>query len=120
VYSSTKESFKSSKSGQELFESGNSQFYFQYNFLEAKHAFRAGLLSPLTQFGNIKRSMGHSGLHGGEGHGLNYFSPLQHANIKKIKGAEYSYLFDNNLLLLFSYGESVDNSRSSGRGFWSW
>lgn len=114
VYSSTKESFKSSKSGQDLFESGNSQFYFQYNFLEAKHAFRAGLLSPLTQLGNIKRSMGHSGLHGGEGHGENYFSPLQHANVKKIKGAEYSYLFDNNVLLLFSYGESVDNSRSHG------
>ena len=114
VYSSTKESFSSDKSGQELFESGNSQFYFQYNFLEAKHAFRVGLLSPLTQLGNVKRSMAHSGLHGGEGHGENYFSPLQHANVKKIKGAEYSYLFDNNVLLLFSYGEVVDNSRSHG------
>lgn len=114
VYSSTKDSFKSSKSGQELFESGNSQFYFQYNFLEAKHAFRAGLLSPLTQLGNIERSMSHSGLHGLGDHEDNYFSPLGHANVKKIKGAEYSYLFDNNVLLLFSYGESVDNSRSHG------
>ncbi|MFC2057357.1 hypothetical protein ACFLR6_00295 [Campylobacterota bacterium] len=114
LWASTKETFNSNKSGQELFESGNSQFYFQYNFLEAKHAFRAGLLSPLTQLGNIKRSMGHSGLHGGEGHGDNYFSPLQHANVKKIKGAEYSYLFDNNVLLLFSYGEVVDHSRSHG------
>ena len=52
--------------------------------------------------------MSNSGLHGGIGHGDNYFSPLQHANVKKIKGAEYSYLSDNNILLLFSYGETVD------------
>lgn len=115
VWASSKEQFNSDKSDQELFESGNSQLYFQYNIEEAKHVFRAGLLSPLTQLGNIKRSMGHSGLHGGEGHGLNYFSPLQHANVKKIKGAEYSYLFDNNVLLLFSYGEAVDKSHSYGR-----
>jgi hypothetical protein len=115
LYSATKESFKSDKHGQDLFESGNSQFYFQYNFLEAKHVVRVGLLSPLTQLGNIKRSMSNSGLHGGEGHGDNYFSPLQHANAKKIKGAEYSYLFDNNILLLFSYGESVDDS-GQGKG----
>jgi len=114
VYSSTKESFKSSKHDQDLFESGNSQFYFQYNFLEAKHAFRAGLLSPLTQLGNIQRSMSHSGLHGVGNHGDNYFSPLGHANVKKIKGAEYSYLFDNNVLLLFSYGEVVDHDNSHG------
>ena len=114
LYSATKESFKSNKHGQELFESGNSQFYFQYNILEAKHAIRVGLLSPLTQLGNIQRSMSHSGLQGGEGHGDNYFSPLGHANVKKIKGAEYSYLFDNNVLLLFSYGEVVDHDNSHG------
>ena len=83
LWASSKESFTSDKSGQELFESGNSQLYFQYNFLEAKHVFRAGLLSPWTQLGNIKRSMSNSGLHGGIGHGDNYFSPLQHANVKK-------------------------------------
>jgi hypothetical protein len=114
MWASSKEQFNSDKDDQKLFESGNSQLYFQYNILEAKHAIRVGLLSPLTQLGNIKRSMGHSGLHGGEGHGENYSSPLQHANVKKIKGAEYSYLFDNNILLLFSYGESIDNSRSYG------
>jgi len=114
VWTLTKESFNSNKSDQNLFESGNSQFYFQYNILEAKHAIRVGLLSPLTQLGNIKRSMGHSGLHGGEGHGDNYFSPLQHANVKKIKGAEYSYLTDNNILFLFSYGETVNN-KSNGQ-----
>jgi len=105
----TKESFKSHKSGQRLFESDNSQLYFQYNVSEAKHVFRVGLLSPWTQLGNVKRSMAHSGLHGGVGHGDTYLSPLAHANVKKIKGAEYSYLFDNNILLLFSYGETVDN-----------
>ena len=110
LYSLTKESFNSNKSDQNLFESGNSQFYFQYNFSEAKHVFRVGLLSPWTQLGNVKRSMSHSGLHGGAGHGDNYFSPLDHANVKKIKGAEYSYLTDNNILFLVSYGETVDNS----------
>ncbi len=113
LYSLTKESFKSSKSGQELFQSDNSQFYFQYNIAEAKHVFRVGLLSPWTQLGNVKRSMAHSGLHGGIGHGDTYISPLNYANINKIKGAEYSYLFDNNILLLVSYGETVNNSSSS-------
>jgi len=109
----SKESFKSSKSGQRLFESDNSQFYFQYNVSEAKHVFRVGLLSPWTQLGNVQRSMAHSGLHGGIGHGDTYLSPLSHANINKIKGAEYSYLFDNNILLLVSYGETVNKSSSS-------
>ena len=109
----TKESFKSNKSGQRLFESDNSQFYFQYNFSEAKQVFRLGLLSPWTQLGNVKRSMAHSGLQGGVGHGDTYLSPLDHAYVQKIKGAEYSYLFDNNILLLFSYGETVDDSSSS-------
>jgi len=112
LYSLTKESFNSNKSNQHLFESDNSQFYFQYNLSEAKHVFRVGLLSPWTQLGNVKRSMAHSGLHGGVGHGDTYLSPLDHANVKKIKGAEYSYLFDNNILLLFSYGETVNNSSS--------
>lgn len=109
----SKESFNSNKSDEELFRSNNSQLYFQYNLLEAKHVFRAGLLSPWTQLGNVKRSMAHSGLHGGIGHGNNYLSPLDHANIKKIKGAEYSYLFDNNILLLVSYGQTVDGSSSN-------
>ena len=107
---STKESFTDDKEDQKLFTSNNSQLYFQYNFSEAKHVFRVGLFSPWTQLGNVKRSMSHSGLHGGEGHGNNYFSPLQHANVKQIKGAEYSYLSDNNLLFLFSYGETIENS----------
>ncbi|MCW8822098.1 MAG: hypothetical protein OQK45_07700 [Sulfurovum sp.] len=114
LYSLTKESFNSNKHGQDLFESDNSQFYFQYNISEAKHVFRAGLLSPLTQLGNVQRSMGHSGLHGTEGHGDHYISPLDHADIRKIKGAEYSYLFDNNILLLFSYGEQVDKHGDHG------
>jgi len=116
LYSFTKESFKSSKSGQELFQSDNSEFYFQYNYQEAKHVVRVGLLSPWTQLGNVKRSMAHSGLHGGIGHGDTYISPLNHANINKIKGAEYSYLFDNNILLLVSYGETVEHS-SSGHSY---
>ena len=107
LYSFTKESFNSNKSGQDLFESDNSQFYFQYNILEAKHVFRAGLLSPLTQLGNVQRSMSHSGLNGIGDHGDNYVSPLGYADVRKIKGAEYSYLFDNNILLLVSYGEQV-------------
>ena len=106
----SKESFKSSKSDQELFESYNSQLYLQYNIAEAKQVIRAGLLSPLTQLGNVKRSMAHSGLHGGIGHGNTYLSPLDHANVKKIKGVEYSYLFDNNVLVLVSYGTTVNKS----------
>lgn len=116
MWASTKESFNSNKDDQNLFESGNSQLYFQYNILEAKHAIRVGLLSPWTQLGNVKRSMAHSGLHGGEGHGVNYLSPLDHANVNKIKGAEYSYLFDNNVLLLASYGEQVLDHHGQGHG----
>jgi hypothetical protein len=114
LWASSKEQFNPDKDDQKLFESGNSQLYFQYNIEEAKHAIRVGLLSPLTQLGNVKRSMGHSGLHGGEGHGENYFSPLHHAKVSKIKGAEYSYLFDNNILLLSSYGEVVNHEHDYG------
>ena len=109
----SKESFKSSKSGQDLFESHNSQLYLQYNIEEAKHVVRVGLLSPWTQLGNVKRSMAHSGLQGGVGHGQTYISPLNHANVNKIKGAEYSYLYNNNTLFLISYGETVQNSSGS-------
>jgi hypothetical protein len=117
LWASSKEQFNSDKEDQKLFESGNSQLYFQYNILEVKHAIRVGLLSPLTQLGNVKRSMGHSGLHGGEGHGMNYFSPLDRANVNKIKGAEYSYLFDNNVLLLASYGEQVQGHHGKGHAY---
>ena len=116
LWASSKEQFNPDKEDQNLFESGNSQLYLQYNIQEAKHAIRAGLLSPWTQLGNVKRSMGHSGLHGGEGHGTNYFSPLDRANVNVIKGAEYSYLFDNNLLLLASYGEQVQGKHGQGHG----
>lgn len=105
----TKESFSPQKQNQELFVSNNSQLYAQYNLLESKHAVRAGLLSPLTQLGNIERSMGHSGLHINDSHGNRYVSPLQNTNIKKIKGAEYSYLSDNNILLLVSYGKTTNS-----------
>ncbi len=117
LMSSTKEAFSSDKSDQKLFQSGNSQSYFQYNFLEAKHVFRVGLLSRLTQLGNIQRSMANSGLNAAGGHEKNYFSPLQHADIKKIKGAEYSYLHDNNLLFLFSYGETIEKQDKSNHAF---
>lgn len=105
----TKESFNSQKQGQELFLSNNSQLYAQYNLLESKHVFRAGLLSPLTQLGNIERSMGHSGLHINASHGNRYLSPFQNTKIKKMKGAEYSYLFDNSILLLTSYGKTTNS-----------
>lgn len=117
LWASSKEQFNSDKDDQELFESTNSQLYFQYNILEAKHVIRVGLFSPLTQLGNIHRSMGHSGLHGGEGHGVNYFPPLHHANVSKIKGAEYSYLFDNNVMLLASYGEQVRGHHGKGHAY---
>jgi len=114
LYSSTKESFKSKVHDQKLFESDNSQFYFQYNILEAKHVFRAGLLLPLTQLGNVQRSMSNSGLNGIGNHGDNYSSPLDRADVRKIKGAEYSYLLDNNILLLLSYGEQVNEESNHG------
>ena len=47
------------------------------------------------------------------GHGDNYFSTLEHANVKKKKGAEYSYLTDNNILFLVSYGETVNSADGS-------
>jgi len=106
----TKENFNSQKQNQELFLSNNSQLYIQYNFLESSHVVRAGLFSPLTLLGNIERSMGHSGLHINASHGNNYYSPLQNTNIKKIKGAEYSYLLDNNKLFLVSYGEGTNSA----------
>lgn len=117
LWASSKEQFNPDKEDQQLFESGTSQLYLQYNILEAKHAIRVGLLSPFTQLGNVARSMGHSGLHGGDGHGTNYFSPLQYANVDKIKGAEYSYLFDNNLLLLASYGKQMQGHHGQGHGY---
>lgn len=114
LWASSKEQFNQDKEDQKLFESTNSQLYVQYNIMEAKQVIRAGLLSPYTQLGNVARSMAHSGLNGGEGHGMHYFSPLDHANVRKIKGAEYSYLFDNNVMLLASYGEQVKESHGMG------
>ena len=114
LWAASKESFNPDKEDQRLFESGNSQLYLQYNIGEAKHAIRAGLMSTLTQLGNVRRSMAHSGLHGGEGHGLNYFSPLDHSRAGTIKGIEYSYLTDDNILLLASFGEVVNNQDEHG------
>jgi hypothetical protein len=58
--------------------------------------------------------MSHSGLNGIGDHGDNYVSPLGYADVRKIKGAEYSYLFDNNILFLVSYGEQVANHGDHG------
>ncbi len=109
----SKETFSSEQNDQELFRSYNSQLYLQYNILESKHVLRAGLLTPLTQLGNIKRSMSNSGLHIQEEQGSVYKSPLQHANVKKIKGGDYSYKFDNTLLLLISYGNTIENDQDN-------
>jgi len=60
---------------------------------------------------------------GGAGGGnRHYQTALQHASVGMVKGVEYSYLFDNKLLALVSYGEIVNksnqgqNSRGHGQG----
>jgi len=148
----TKENFNSGNSdNQELFSEESSKLYAQLNFNESHHVIRAGLISPLTQFGNIEKVSADAGLkghnssrdkegrnknhsmqkygqgnqgngqggNGGQGgrgnqqkgqNGNHYKTPLQNASIGTIKGMEYSYLANNRLMALLSYGESIDKS----------
>ena len=152
----TKENFNSGKNdNQELFSEESSKLYAQLNLNESKHVIRAGLISPLTQFGNIQKASADSGLkghnssdenqnkgqgknnnhsaqkYGQQGGGQNrdnqgnnqqkkgqgnnhYKTPLQSASIGNIKGVEYSYLANDKLMALVSYGESVDKSNGKG------
>ena len=147
-YGMSKQNFDSNgDSKQDLFSEESSKFYGQLNFDESKHVIRAGLISPLTQFGNIQKAFADTGLKGhnssndnggqksqgrdnskekyGEGrdnqNGRNnqgtkdshYKTPLQNASIGNIKGVEYSYLTDKNLMLLLSYGESIDKNNKN-------
>jgi len=151
----TKDNFNSNNNNdnQELFSQKSSRFYGQLNFDGDKHVIRVGLISPLTEFGNIQKAFADSGLKGhnttnqsnnqnssgsqgsnshrqkygqntqqgqrqnnmdgmnGHGHSkgnTHYQTPIQNASIGNMKGLEYSYLFNNKLMALISYGESID------------
>ncbi len=56
-----------------------------------------------------------SGHSGGNTH---YQTPIQNASIGNMKGVEYSYLFNNKLMALISYGESIDkgNQGANSKG----
>ncbi len=148
----SKETFNDENDNQSIFTQTSSRLYAQLNFEGSKHLIRAGLISPLTQFGNIQKASSDAGLKGhnqsdnnGEDQGKNsleqkygnsanqgntgtshqgeqggnshYQTPLQNASVGNIKGAEYSYLANEKLMLLLSYGLSVDKSnRSSDHG----
>jgi len=147
----TKDNLNSNNGGdnQDLFSQKSSRFYIQLNLQGDRHLVRGGLISPLTQFGNILKSSADSGLKGNNiknqqnssnfrgrnnqnqkygtdnsnrnnqrqgqnsaGRGFrgnnHYQTPIQNASIGIIKGVEYSYLFNNKLMALVSYGKSID------------
>jgi len=164
----TKETFNDGKSDQEIFTQQSSRLYAQLNLKGNQHLLRAGIISPLTQFGNIQKSTADAGLkghnsnsgesqreggergsthqkygnsqegnnqgnqgnsnqgnqgqqgggnQGGQGGNTHYQTPLQNASVGNIKGAEYSYLAKDRLMVLLSYGEPVDKSnRNSSQG----
>ncbi len=107
-----------------LFQEDSSIAYVNFAFNEPEHLLRAGLMAPFTQLGNIQRSFADSALHGlpsgTKGKDM-YKSPLQRTGIGNYKGAEYSYLYNEKLLLLISYGDAVDhgggsNAHKGGQG----
>ncbi len=127
---------------QEIFSQKSSRLYGKINIDGEKHAIRVGLISPLREFGNIFKISSDSSLQGNSSkskdensnreynrqqkYGDNsrnqnsdrsrnsktYKTAVQNASIKTIKGIEYSYLFNNKLLALVSYGESIESSNS--------
>ena len=103
-----------------LFQEDSSIAYVNLAFNEPEHLLRAGLMAPFTQLGNIQRSFADSALHGlpsgSKGKDM-YKSPLQRAGLGNFKGAEYSYLYNNKLLFLVSYGDPVSHGgHSNGQG----
>jgi len=62
----TKDTFNTNNNNdnQDFFSQKSSRVYGQLNFGEDKHVIRVGLISPLTQFGNILKASADSGLKG--------------------------------------------------------
>ncbi len=56
----------SGENSKELFELESSRVYGQFNLGEDRDVVRVGLISPLTQFGNIVKSSSDSGLNGND------------------------------------------------------
>ncbi len=107
----------SNNSGQnspEFFDDKGSRYYLQYNPQGNTHVLRAGLLSPLTQLGNVKRAGALAGLNSDEAiQGSNkYKSPLQNSGVEKVRGFDYSYL-RNNILFGIAYGNTINISNSN-------
>ncbi|MRI58883.1 MAG: hypothetical protein C6H99_05185 [Epsilonproteobacteria bacterium] len=101
-----------------LFQEDSSTAYINFAFNEPAHLLRAGLMAPFTQLGNIQRSFADSALHGlpaGIQGKEMYRSPLQRTGIGNFKGGEYSFLYNNKLLFLISYGDPVDHGGPSGK-----
>jgi len=150
----TKDTFnennKNNSNDRDFFEQSTSRAYLQLNFKDDKHVIRAGLMSPLTQFGNIIKASADSGLKGhnsntqtdknngqnhqkygngnnrgqngnnAQGQGKRYgadkfMTPLQQSAIGNIKGVEYSYLANNKLMLLASYGENIEKGNGNSQ-----
>lgn len=145
----TKDNLNSNNRGdnQNLFTQKSSRAYIELNLEEDKHQIRAGLISPLTQFGNILKSSADSGLKGHNsqnepkhqnkqnsqrGNGYNhqkyatnnrnsqkkrqnshYQTPIQNSYIGNIKGIEYSYLLNNKLMAMVSYGKSIEKRENA-------
>ena len=82
------------------------KIYLQYNLDEAKHVARAGVISPYTQLGNVVKSSENAGLNGSPDI---FITPIAMANMKSIRGIEYSYLTDNGFTFLIA-GGVLDNA----------
>jgi len=62
----TKDTFggKNNNGKNEFFDEGTSRAYLQLNFKGNQHVVRAGIISPLTQFGNVIKATADGGLKG--------------------------------------------------------
>ncbi len=67
---------------------------------------------------NSLQKYGNTTTHGNQGEAqqggnTHYQTPIQNATVGNIKGGEYSYLFQDKLLFLLSYGTPIDKSNSN-------
>jgi len=84
------------------------KIYLQYNYDEAKHVARMGVMSAYDQLGNVIKSSENAGLNSAPDI---FLTPLARANSKSIRGLEYSYLTDNGLTFLVA-GGVLDNANN--------
>ncbi len=108
LFASTKQDFNyKGENVINMFKEQSSIFYIQFAPDEPTHLFRLGLMSPLTEFGNIQKSFADSGLVGIrlKPSGGIYKTPLQSAGVSNIKGIEYSIMPTDKFMFLISAGK---------------